>query len=326
MKILITGASGFIGGRFLERFSTGTDIELLGVGRRRPELTHHRLANYRSIDLSQPEALDDTLHAFAPDVVIHAAALSAPFAPRREYLRHNVNATRHVVDSCRRHGRPKLIYLSSSSVHYQPRDQIGIREDDPIGPAFANLYAETKAAGETCVRDYPGAWTILRPRAVFGPGDTVLFPRLLAAARRGKLPEIVRDGPPAVGDLISVDALTDYMLRAAQREEAMGAFNLSHGEPVAMQAFLAEVFRRLDLPPPGRRIGYRTARNAAFVAELLWTVLPLRGEPPVTRFGVDVLCFSKTFDISKTHAVLGEPSQTMAQGLDDFIAWQRKQP
>lgn len=316
MKILLTGASGFIGGRFMQRFRGTSGLELLGVGRR--ALAD---ADYRAVDLSRPFDLD-----FAPDVLIHAAALSSPFAPRREYLRHNVDATRHVIDWSRKHGLPKLIYISSSSVHYRPRDQLGIREDDPIGPAFANTYAETKAAGEALVRDYPGTWTILRPRAVFGPGDTVLFPRLLAAAKRGRLPRIVRDGPPAVGDLISVDALADYMLRAAQRPDAIGAFNLSHGEPVPMQDFIADIFRRLDLPPPTRTVSYRVARVAAHAAELAWTALPLRGEPPVTRFGIDVLSFSKTFDIAKARAVLGAPSQTLAEGIDAFVAWQKAQP
>jgi nucleoside-diphosphate-sugar epimerase len=316
MKLLLTGASGFIGGHFMQRFRGMPTLELLGVGRRPlPDPC------YRSVDLSQPFDLD-----FAPDVVIHAAALSSPFASRRAYLRHNVDATRHVIDWCRAHGLPKLVYISSSSVHYQPRDQLGIREDDPIGPRFANTYAETKAGGERLVEDYAGAWTILRPRAVFGPGDTVLFPRLLAAAKRGKLPRIVRAGPPAMGDLISVDALADYMLRAAQRPEAVGAFNLSHGEPVEMQDFIAETFRRLDLPPPTRTVPYRVAHAAAHAAELAWTLLPLRGEPPVTRFGIDVLTFSKTFDIAKARAVLGAPSQTLAQGLDSFIAWQKMQP
>lgn len=313
MKLLLTGASGFIGGRFMQRVRGTPGIELLGIGRRTlPD------ADYRAIDLSRPFDLD-----FMPDVVIHAAAQSSPFAPRREYLRHNVEATRHVVDWCRAHGRPKLVYISSSSVHYQPRDQIGIREDDPIGPRFANTYAETKAAGETLVRGYEGAWTILRPRAVFGPGDTVLFPRLLVAAKRGKLPNIVRDGTPAVGDLIGVDALVDYMLRAAQRPDAVGAFNLSQGEPVVMQDFLADVFARLGLPAPSRTVPYRAAHLAAHAAELAWTLLPLRGEPPVTRFGVDVLAFSKTFDIAKACAVLGPPSKTLAEGVADFVDWQR---
>ena len=320
MKLLLTGASGFIGGRFMRRFRGMPGLELLGIGRRAlPD------ADYRSVDLSCPGALESAFD-FPPDVVIHAAALSSPFAPRREYLRHNVDATANVIAWCRAHGLPKLVYISSSSVHYQPRDQLGIREDHSIGPAFANTYAETKAAGESLVRAYEGAWTILRPRAVFGPGDTVLFPRLLAAAKRGKLPRIVRAAPPAVGDLISVDALADYMLRAAQRPDAVGAFNLSHGEPVAMQDFIADIFRRLDLPAPTRKVPYRVAHAAAYAAELAWTLLPLRGEPPVTRFGIDVLVFSKTFDIAKARAVLGAPSQTLAEGVEAFVDWQRRQP
>lgn len=313
MRLLLTGASGFVGGRFMQRFRGTPDMELLGIGRR--EL---RDPDYRAIDLSRPFELD-----FAPDVVIHAAALSSPFAPRRDYQRHNVDATANVIVWCRAHGLPKLVYISSSSVLYQPRDQFGIREDDPIGPVFANTYAETKAAGEALVRDYEGAWTILRPRAVFGPGDTVLFPRLLAAAKRGKLPRIVRDAPPALGDLIAIDTLADYMLRAARLPDATGVFNLSHGEPVPMQDFIADVFRRLGLPTPVREVPYRLAHAVAHAAELAWTLLPLPGEPPVTRFGIDVLAFSKTLDIAKARAVLGTPSQTLAEGVDAFVEWQR---
>ena len=313
MRMLVTGVSGFVGGRCFQRFRAEPGLTLLGVGRRAVSDP-----DYRSVDLSRPFALD-----FEADVVIHAAALSSPFAPRRDYLRHNVEATRNVIAWCRAHGSPKLVHISSGAVQYRPCDQVGIREDDPVGPGFANTYAETKAAAEALVREYPGPWTILRPRAVFGPGDTVLFPRLLAAAKRGKLPRIVRAGPPALGDLIGVDALADYILRAAQRADAVGAFNLSHGEPVVMQDFIAEVFRRLDLPPPTRVVSHRTARLAAHAAELAWSLLRLRGEPPVTRFGIDALTYSRTFDTTRTRAVLGPPSQTLAEAVDDFIAWQR---
>ncbi|MFZ5637626.1 MAG: NAD-dependent epimerase/dehydratase family protein [Pseudomonadota bacterium] len=315
MKILVTGASGFVGGRFFRRFRDTPGLELIGVGRR---ALPDRGSDYRAVDLSRPFDLDADV-----DVVVHAAALSSPFAPRRDYLRHNVEATRNVIAWCRAHGSPKLVHISSGAVQYRPCDQLGIREDDPVGPTFANTYAETKAAAEALVRDYAGPWAILRPRAVFGPEDTVLFPRLLAAARRGSLPRIVRAGPPAPGDLIGVDTLADYILRAAQRSEAVGAFNLSHGEPVVMQDFIADVFRRLGLPPPTRTVSRRTARIAAHAAELAWTLLPLRGEPPVTRFGIDVLTYGKTFDTTRTRAVLGPPSQTLAEALDDFIAWQR---
>ncbi|MEQ1892239.1 MAG: NAD(P)-dependent oxidoreductase [Planctomycetota bacterium] len=312
MKVLLTGASGFIGGRFLARWQGIDGFEFLGLGRRplaRPD--------YRALDLSEPFTLD-----FRPDVVVHAAALAAPFARRAEYERHNVRATANVLAFCRAVGRPKLVYLSSSSVFYRPCDQFDLNEDAPIGPNFANDYAATKAAGEVLVRAYVGPWVILRPRAVFGPGDTVLFPRLLAAARQGKLPRIVRRGKPAVGDLIAVDALVDYLARACARP-VVGEYNLTNGEPVVLQEFLDETFRRLDLPVPRRRVPYRVAWSAAFAAELLWKGLRLRGEPPVTRFGVDVLAFSKTFDVRRARAALGPPSITLEQGLSAFVAWQR---
>jgi len=311
VKLLLTGASGFIGGRFLQRFRARPGLEILGVGRRPlPD------SDYRAVDLSRPFTLD-----FRPDVVIHAAALATPWAPRAEYRRHNVEATARVLDFCRAAGRPRLVHVSSSSVFYRPCDQLGITEDDPIGPRFANDYAATKAESERLVHDYEGPWLVLRPRAVFGPGDTVLFPRLLAAARRGKLPRIVRRGPPAVGDLIAVDALVDYLLRAAD-SSVTGSLNLANGEPVVMQDFLDETFRRLGLPVPERRIPYRVARTAAWGAELAWRGLRLRGEPPVTRFGVDVLAFSKTFDVSRAFAALGRPSVSLREGLEAFVTWQ----
>lgn len=312
MKLLLTGASGFIGGRFLQRMRGRPGLELLGVGRRTLAAR-----DYRSVDLSRPFTL-----AFRPDVVIHAAALAVPWARRADYERHNVHATERVLEFCRASGRPKLVFLSSSSVFYRAEDQFDLDESAPIGPRFANTYAETKAAGERLVRAYEGPWVILRPRAVFGPGDTVLFPRLLAAAQRGKLPRIVRSGPPAVGDLIAVDALVDYMLRAAELP-VTGEFNLTNGEPVVLQDFLDETFRRLGLPLPTRRVSRRVAWCAAAGAELLWTLLPLAGEPPVTRFGIDVLTFSKTFDVRRARAALGSPSVSLAEGLESFVAWQK---
>lgn len=322
MKLLLTGASGFIGGQFMRRFSEHPELTVLGIGRRPLDFPW-----YRALDLAEPNALRALLEAenFLPDCVIHAAALSAPFAPRRAYWRNNVIATREVIQACTALGQPRLIYISSSSVLYKPHDQFNLTHDAPVEPPFANTYAQTKAQGEILLRDYTGPYCILRPRAVFGPYDTVLFPRLLRAARKGRLPRIQRGQAPALGDLSGVDLVTDYMLRAALNPKAQGIFNLSHGEPVVIQDFLADLFRQLGLPQTSRMLPYWLARAVAGLAELTWHTLQLPGEPPVTRFGVDVLCYSKTFDISRTVAVLGPPPQTLAEAARAFVEWQRTQ-
>jgi nucleoside-diphosphate-sugar epimerase len=316
MTILVTGASGFVGGAYLRRFRGGDGLQLHGLGRRRLDL-----GDYTAIDLSRRFDLP-----IEPDVVVHAAARASPWGTRAEYQRDNVEATRQVIDFCHRRGRPRLVYVSSSSVFYREGHQLGMTEESPIGPAFVNDYAATKYAGECLVRDYPGDWTILRPRAVFGPGDTVLFPRVLAAARRGRLPFIDTGSTPAVGDLIYIDTLCDYLHAAVTSPQAVGrAFNLTNNQPVELWPFLLDVFDRLGLPRPTRRVSLRTAMWAAHASEVAYRLLRLRGEPPITRYGVGVFAWSKTFDVSRALATLGLPSVSLEEGVARFVAWQRQQ-
>ena len=316
MKILVTGASGFVGSRFMARFCGRPGVSLYGVGRR-----PLAVADYAALDLAEPFDVP-----FEPDVVIHAAARATPWARRQDYERDNVLATSRVIDFCRRRGLPRLIYVSSSSVYYRPGHQLGLTERSPIGPRFVNDYAATKYAGEALVRAYPGRCVIVRPRAVFGPGDTVLFPRILAAARTGKLPLITTAGPPAIGDLIYIDTLVDYLFTIATRTDVADAYNLTNNEPVVIQDFLLDVFVRLGLPAPTRRVSVRTAMAAAAVTETMYRVLRLPGEPPVTRFGVGVFAWSKTFDVTRALTDLGPPSVTLAEGVEAFVRWQREQP
>jgi len=314
-RILLTRASGFIGTALLERFAGRADLHWHGLGRR--ALAQ---ANYSAIDLSRPFDLD-----FRADVVIHAAARSSPWGTRADYERHNVTATRELLDWCRRNGLPRVVYVSSSSVFYRDHDQFGLTEDSPTGPAFVNDYAATKYAGERLVAGYEGAWVIARPRAVFGPGDTVLFPRILRAARRGRLPLIDTGGAPAVGDLIYIETLCDYLLALALRDDLGGSYNLTNNEPVAIQDFLLTAFAKLGLPRPRRRVSLRVARAAATAGEWLYRLLHLPGEPPITRFGVGVFTQSKTFDVARALRDLGPPSVSLAEGVDRFVAWQREQ-
>ena len=316
MRMLVTGASGFVGGRFMARFRDRPGVSLHGVGRRLLGGD-----NYTAIDLAEPFDVP-----FSADVVIHAAARATPWAKRRDYERDNVLATSRVIDFCTRRGLPRLIYVSSSSVYYRPGHQLGLTEQSPIGPLFVNDYAATKHAGEELVRAYPGRWVIVRPRAVFGPGDTVLFPRILAAARAGKLPLITTAGPPAIGDLIYIDTLVDYLFTVATRPDVAPSYNLTNNEPVVIQDFLLDVFARLGLPAPTRRVSLRTAMAAAAVTEAVYRVLRLPGEPPITRFGVGVFAWSKTFDVTRALTDLGPPSVTLADGVEAFVRWQREQP
>ena len=309
--MLITGISGFVGGHLFDRFR-GMGWSVTGLGRR-PLVD----PSYVVHDLAEP--LDGAFGTF--DVVVHAAARASPWGRRRDFERQNVLATKHVIDHCLAHGQPKLVFISSSSVFYRDGHQLKITEETPLPERAVNDYAATKRVAEEIVARYPGEWVILRPRAVFGPRDTVLLPRILEAARAGRLPLLVSADGPAVGDLIYIDNLVDCIVRAAESNDIRGCYNLTNNEPVAIQEFLFDLFRRLDLPLPRRRVSVRKAMAAAGALELVHRWFLPSKEPPITRFGIHVFAYSKTFDVSKMLAAMGSPRVPLAEGLERTVAW-----
>jgi 2-alkyl-3-oxoalkanoate reductase len=171
-----------------------------------------------------------------------------------------------------------------------------------------------------------GELRVFRRLQQIGPGDTVLFPRILRAARRGQFPLFKSAGAPAVGDLIFIDTLCDYLLAAAVQPKIVGQYNLTNGKPVVIQDFLLDAFARLGVRAPTRRVTVATAMRAARVTEGVYRLLRLKSEPPITRYGVSVFAYSKTFDVTRMLRELGPPSVSLEEGTERFIAWQRAQP
>ncbi len=313
MKLLITGASGFVGGA-LWRAAEAAGHDVTALGRRT-----QAEKNYISGDLTKGLDMD-----VIPEVVVHAAARSSPWGARGEFVAQNVTATQNVVSYCETHGRPFLLYISTSAVMYADVHQIGLDEQTPLPEKSINQYAATKRDAEMVVRSYSGLWCIVRPRAVFGPGDTVVFPRILRAARSGRLPRI-ESKQTVLGDLIYIDSLVDYLLRIINCR-ATGLYLLTNNEPVPILEFLDTVFAKLGMPASHRRIPVERAMFAALLAEKIFSLLPFLGEPPLTRFGVSVFAYSKTFNVAKALRDLGQPSVSLTEGVERFVHWQQSQP
>lgn len=311
---LVTGSSGFVGSQlccYLENLGH----TVWGIGRRDLVGTTYRYIRH---DLTQPLSL-----AFKPDVVIHAAALSSPWGSRQTFERNNVLATQNVINFCKQTSA-KLVYISSSSVYYKNEHQLDITEQTPLPEKAINLYAATKRKAEELVREYSCDWLILRPRAVFGPEDTVLSPRILRAAKAGRLPLLKSKDGPVLGDLIYIETLCDYIAKASLGSNITGEFNLTNNQPVVMLEFLLDIFKQLGLPEPKRTVPVERAMLIAGVLENVYTFLPGR-EPPITRFGVSVFAYSKTFDVGKTLKTLGDPKISLEEGKRRFVSWVKQQ-
>ena len=314
-RILITGASGFVGGAAFHSFRRG-GWDVVGIGRR-------PLADpdYLQVDLTQASCKDSIRRLGTFDVVLHCAARSSPWGSAKTFETANVQATRHIMAAASSAGQPKLIFVSSSSVYYREQDQLGINESTPQAHPAINLYAASKQRAEEHVRTYDGPWAILRPRAVYGRGDFVLFPRILAAARAERLPILYRSGAPAVGDLLSIGNLVDCFIQTASHDRIQGEFNLTDNQSVEIIPFLLGIFDRLKIPEPRRRVSVKAAFRAAWLIEKFFALCLPWKEPPITRFGVHVFAFSKTFNVQKMVDTLGPPRQTVEAAVDEFIDW-----
>jgi nucleoside-diphosphate-sugar epimerase len=254
------------------------------------------------------------------DVVFHLAALSSPWGERAEFQAINVTATQRLLDAARGAGCGGLIYASTPSIYAEPRDRIDLTEDCAVASRFANDYAATKYAAERLVlsADARGFRTVaLRPRAIVGPHDTVLLPRVLRAARRGRFP--LPGGGYALIEPTDVrDAAAAFVAADRHRAAAGGqTINISGGDPRPVRELMRALFNRLGRSPRFVPVPASLAMSIAGAMERVAALLPGHPEPPVTRYSVMTFSFTQTMRLDRARDLLGWVPQ---HSVDAMIA------
>lgn len=331
VPVFITGASGFIGGKLAERLlTTGRAVRVL-ARRPLPELAA-RGAEVILGDLHDPRAL--ARGCASASTVFHVAGRVGVWGPPDDFFRVNVEGTRNVIAACRDAKVPRLVYTSSPSVVYNGGDLAGLDESAPLCTAAPCAYPTSKAAAEKLVlaaNDQSLATVALRPHLVWGPGDKNVVPRIMTLARTGRL-KIVGAGRNKV-DITHITNVVDAHLLAEGAlvqpdHPARGrAYFITNGEPVVLWDWINEVLRGVGIPEITKHIRLPVAYAAGGVMERLWRVLPLKGEPPMTRFVAKEMATDHWFDISAARRDLGyHPLVTMADGTAELIEHLRRSP
>jgi len=332
--VFLTGASGFVGGQLAARLlAEGRAVRVL-ARRPLPELAA-RGAEVVHGDLHDASALRRGCAGVG--TVFHVAGRVGVWGPEREFFHVNVGGTQAVLAACRAAGVPRLVYTSSPSVVFNGGDLAGVDESAPLCTAAPCAYPTSKAAAERLVTAAHGpelATVALRPHLVWGPGDRHVVPRILELARRGRL-RIVGAGCNRVDCTHIANVVSAHLLaeRALARPAPAGggarhpggrAYFITNGEPVVLWAWVNELLRGVGLAPLARRVSVAAATRAGAVLETLWRWLPLRGEPPMTRFVAQELGTDHWFRIDAARRDLGyAPHVTMAAGTAELIAHYR---
>lgn len=328
MKILVTGATGFVGFRLIQALQAqGHQVFATGRNQSMGEKISYLEIPFRQGSLENPEFVQELLKGM--DAAVHVAGLSSPWGPYEDFYRANVLATQNVVQACLDQGVQRLVHMSTPSLYVDNQPRLNVKESDPLPPHFINAYAETKFLAEREVLEgaAKGLETVmLRPRAIIGAGDTVIMPRLLRAHREGRL-RVIGDGRNLV-DMTAVHNVCHAVsLGLAAQGEALGqAYNITNGEPVRLWETIAEAFRRLDLRLNRSKLPFMVAYSLAAALEVAAKADPKQPEPALLRYSVIMLARSQTLNIDKARQLLGyRPQKTTEDAMVEFIDWWKHQ-
>lgn len=328
MRVIVTGGTGFLGRHIVWRLAANGD-SVLFTGRNKEAAREvinsaRRPVEFHPIDfgtIGSATAFLDCVRGC--DAIVNAAALSSPWGPAKEFYRCNVSSTKEVVDAANAHGIGRLVHISSPTIYCERRDRENIRENDSI-PRPMNAYSLTKWKAELLLRKASTVETaILRPRAIYGPWDTVLLPRLLRAAKQREIP-LIRGGA-ALLDITYVDNVVDAVMLALSRPltARVREFNVSNGEPISFRHLIDSISDHFEISIPTASAKFPVVDGAARLLE--WAARMTFGpEPALTRYGAAVISFSQTLSLDRIHEELGfTPRIGNDEGLKRHSAWYR---
>src|SRR5690606_27887470 len=240
------------------------------------------------------------------------------------YHRANVIGTDNVIAACRAHGIGRLVYTSTPSVTHRRTHPVagGTADEVPYGEHLKAPYAATKLIAEKAVlaaNDANLATVALRPRLIWGVGDQQILPRLAERSRAGRL-RLVGGGHNLV-DTTYIDnaaqAHFDAFDHLAPGAACAGrAYFISIGDPRSMRATVTALLQAADAPPVDATLPFGVAYAIGVACEGLWTVLPLKGEPPMTRFLAEQLATTHWYDMGPATRDFGyRPRVSFEEGL-----------
>ena len=310
----VTGGSGFIGGALIERLRReGWDVRALARSERSAERVRELGAEPVSGDL-------DDLHVEDCEIAFHSAAKVEDFGDPADFERVNVQGTRNVVDACRAGGVRRLVHVGTEAALMAGQPLVNVDETAPLRPDSPVLYSSSKAKAEEVVRAANGEGletVVVRPRFVWGRGDTTLLPALIEMVRSGRFRWI--GGGRQLTATTHLDNTVEGLWLGATKAPAGGVYFVTDGEPVVFREFLTAMLGTQGVEIPDKSVPPVVAGTAARAAEGIWRRVKRPGNPPLTRFAVWVSSQECTLDTSRAERELGyRPIRTREEGLQEM--------
>ena len=316
----VTGGSGFIGGRLITRLiADGSSVRALARSDASAAAVSALGADPVRGELADVEAM--AAGAEGCDVAFHLAAHLGDYGDWEDFERGNVEGTRNALRACEQAGVRRFVHCGTEAALMAGDPLIDVDETAPLRPDSPAPYPATKAKAEQAVRaaSRPGFETVvLRPRFVWGVGDTTLLPEMIEMVEAGRFMWV--GGGGQLTATTHVDNVVEGLVRAAEAGKPGEAYFVTDGdpksEPVVFRDFVSDLIRTQGVEPPTRTVPGWVGGALTAIGEPAWRFLPLPGRPPLAKFTNWVLTQECTIDDSKARSELGyAPIVSREQGL-----------
>ena len=315
----VTGGSGFIGGRLIERLrAEGWAVRALARSEGASATVRDRGAEPVTGDLDDLPALREG--ADGVEAVFHAAAKAEDWGEPEEFERINVHGTENVLAAARDAGARRVVHVSTEAALMAGQALVDVNEDTPLRPDSPALYSATKARAELAVRaanDSGLETVVIRPRFVWGKGDATLLPVLVELVDSGQFRWI--GGGSHRSAITHVDNAVEGLWLGATKAPAGSVYFVTDGDPVVFKDFVSTMIATQGVRTPDKTIPLGVAKALAAASEGAWRRLKRPGRPPLTRFAVWASGMECTIDISRARSDLGyQPVKDQATGLAEM--------
>ena len=295
----VTGGSGFVGRALIaELVRRGIAVTALARSDAAEAAVRAAGATPARGDLDDRAALEAGMRG--ADTVFHAAAYVKQHGPRAEFFRANVAGTEHVLAAAAAAGVRRFVHIGTEAVLADGKPIVRADETRPRARRPAGLYPLTKGLAEAAViaANTPGALetVVVRPRFIWGKGDTSLLPELSEAVRRGRFAWI--GGGRQLTSTCHVENVVEGAILAAEKGRPGEIYFLTDGDPVELRAFLTAYLATAGVDAGTRAVPRWLARTGAALTSWM-------KQPPVTRTAIALVGVEVTVDDSKARRELG---------------------
>jgi nucleoside-diphosphate-sugar epimerase len=315
----VTGGSGFVGRALIRRLAgEGWTVRALARSDKAAQTVKDAGAEAVRGDLDDTAAM--RAGADGADVFHHSAAKVDDFGDAADFERVTVQGTKNALAAARAAGVPRFVHVGTEAALMAGQPLVNADETAPLRPDSPAPYPWSKAKAEQAVRGANGdglETVVIRPRFVWGRGDTTLLPEIIDMTQAGKFAWI--GGGGQLTATTHIDNTVEGLVLGAERGKPGGVYFVTDGEPVVFREFVSELIRTQGVEPPTRSVPLPLARAVAAASETAWKAFKRDGRPPLTRFTVWVSGLECTLDDSLARSELGyREVTTREQGLGEL--------